>query len=235
MNDKLEAARRRSSWRHRSARRSARDSRHGSPTPRPRPSPSARRSAPVPRPGHAAGQGRPRLSHPVRQAPRPVADSPDPDDRCARGRLGGGAHLPAPKGLHAQGQRPAARGVRGRVPDRSAAGDREGSPGRRDYDSGASALPGLRRDHVLQAHDDPRDLDAQHRRGRREAGGTGGDADADARIRSRSRPDRQRRRSSARRLRGAGSADQRRPTNSSSSISSPFSALPAAIWTLRSS
>ena len=55
---------------------------------------------------------------------------------------------------------------RGGVPDRSAAGHREGSRGRRDYDSGASALPGLRRDHLLQANDDPRDLDAQHRRGR---------------------------------------------------------------------
>ena len=77
-----------------------------------------------------------------------------------------GLTFPPAKDFTAQGERPAARGLRRRVPDRGAAGRRQGSPGRRRHGSGTSALPGLRRHDVLPADDDSGDLDVQGRRGR---------------------------------------------------------------------
>ncbi len=117
--------------------------------------------------GGAPGQGRQGLPHPVRQAPGPVAHSPDPGHRRPQGHLGGRPDVPAGERLPPQGERPAARGLRRHVPDRGPARGRQGSPSRRRHDSRAPALPGLRRHDVLPPDDDSGDLDVHGHGGRK--------------------------------------------------------------------
>ena len=68
-------------------------------------------------------QGRARVSHPVGQTQRSVAHPADGDARRAARRVARGPRVPACEGLHAQGQRPATRRLRRRLPDRGAPGD----------------------------------------------------------------------------------------------------------------
>ena len=186
----------------------------------------------------AAGQGRPGLSHPVQQAPRPVADSADPDHRRARGRLGGRPRRSRRQRISSlKGSDQPLAVFEGAFPIEARLAIAK------DHPAGEITVPARLR---YQACDEttcfrPMTIAASWTLNIVAAGGK-----PPRRLQRRPpEPGRRRSRVSApaeaplapprRPRRRPAVADQRRPTSSSSSISSPFSGRPAATWTLRSS
>ena len=113
-----------------------------------------------------------RLSRPVESTARSFADCDGPRDRTAEGRHRARGCISESDRLHAASHVRAAGRLRTRVPRRRAVRDRRAAAAWRFRDSGAPALPGVRRQGLLPADDgrrlvdDPRRAEACARTGR---------------------------------------------------------------------